>query len=237
MMSYIVFIFPMFHYFVLTYVSSNEILFKILFIVALFACFCYFYPLELILKTSSIVCTSSTTTLSPTQAKICSPWWSLQVFNNSTSNGWWSVLQIAIVIGQIIILLVILNKLVPMTKHFIMSLHVWSEVILNKEKKCLEFFLGRKQNKNHDVNDFMWHDMTWMMSLDVICIMNDAMQREGVTSSCVKIFFGGIFWGIHHDHIRCWFNIIFVPLGSWKEGLCLCKFVEVLETKKLEAKG
>ncbi len=105
-MSYVIFIFPMFHYFVLTYVSSSEILFNILSIVVLFVCFCYLHPLELILKTSSIVCTSSITILSLTQAKICSPLWSFQVFNNSTNNGWWGVLQIAIMIGQIISLLI-----------------------------------------------------------------------------------------------------------------------------------
>ncbi len=36
----------------------------------------------------------------------------------------WITMQIAIVIGQIIILLIILNKLLPMTKHFITSLHI-----------------------------------------------------------------------------------------------------------------
>jgi len=41
-------------------------------------------------------------------------------------------------IGQIIILLNVLNKLVPMTKHFITPLHIWSEVSLNKQKKHLE---------------------------------------------------------------------------------------------------
>jgi hypothetical protein len=34
-----------------------------------------------------------------------------------------------------------------------------------------------------------------MMSLDVICIMNDVMQCEGVTSSGVSMFFENIFMG------------------------------------------
>jgi hypothetical protein len=66
------------------------------------------------------------------------------------------------VIGQIIILLNFL-KLVSMNKHFITSFHIWSEVILNKEKKIFGIFFW-----------FFWNFvkikikiMMWMMACDM----------------------------------------------------------------------
>jgi len=78
--------------------------------------------------------------------------------------------------------------------------------------------------------------------------MNDVTQRAGVISSgmlvfFIKYFFGGFFWKFimitySVDLTSFLHNWVFRNKGLFgNKGLCLFKFVEVLETKKLEAKG
>jgi len=122
----------------------------------------------------------------------------------------WITMYTEIMIGQIIILLNVLNKLVPMTKHFIAPLSHLKWSVIKQAKKTF----GKK---------LIWNFVkkikrSWCESS---C---DITQHEWCHTTCrgdiirhvsffYKIFFWGIFLEIHHDHIQCRFNVIFAQLG------------------------
>lgn len=105
-----------------------------------------------------------------------------------------------------------LDKLAPMVGYVITSLHIttWSDV---RPKKCCNVIC--------DGNDIMWCEM-W-------CHMTWSTMWHMMSPNVVKKL--GFFLEIFYDHLWCCFGMIFAPSNFLKKQLCMCKCVEVLETK------